>query len=926
MKKIIYLALIFFISELSFSQNYYIVFAANLNSSGGVHREDASGADLYYCKYNSITKTISDLTGLTTDTSAIEWFPSLSPDCKWIAYNSTKNNVHEIKLINRTTKEITSIYSGGRYPEWIDNSKLLISNIKPGKKGIYQLDLDLNGTKPALLSEKSITDSIKCPGTSEQSDAYPFPDYKKIAFHSIKSGQYVSAVSVINTDGTGFENLTNWEGVGHVIVNSTGDELIYSGASNGIPIVMKLPSKTKVALSLPKTGNEMSPYGNPFNGYPGVHWTYPAWGTSSRSLVFSAQAANASGQYEKSRLYIVDFDTDWKNPGITDFSTLIETASGKSGKEFCTASIRAVPFVLTDKTVIHVNLVSHNVNAEDNPAYPDYLSDTAAFWKQRSDVVELAKMCKDEGVKYNYETDWNFLMALDRYDKPMPQSNNKTLLRYITEDLGFEVDGSLHGSKYNNADLVYLFNKSGITRNSTIGGFIASPPDSFQFDTYKNGITSKLDPSFKWYPEILHAPATYKHINEDQIAFSGIWKPKGKTEFTVHDNNGPLTCVGIYNGEADGLRDLLVKQENNQLLPGKIYTQTVFLSQNNLNLDTYRKMIRSFSKYVSEGKMKWVGIRELVEIWKTDYNSEPNQFLFDAKAPALLTDSAVNISSSGATLKGSCIAKSGNYSLSFEYGPTPSMGSETAATPSSASGLTPINCSAQLNALTAGTKYYYRIKASGGGAVYIGLITEFTTSAAQLSAPTLLSPENNMTNALLKPKLTWAAVSGASSYNLQLSLTPGNWSTPVVNINNITTPEITLSDPLQANKSYFWRVQAQSASVSGPWSEIRKFTTTATNSVERTGNDIPNEFSLMQNYPNPFNPETKIRFSLNKAEHVSLIIFDVLGREVETLISKPLDPGKYEKTWNTKNLASGIYFYKLKTASNVITKKMILSR
>jgi hypothetical protein len=96
--------------------------------------------------------------------------------------------------------------------------------------------------------------------------------------------------------------------------------------------------------------------------------------------------------------------------------------------------------------------------------------------------------------------------------------------------------------------------------------------------------------------------------------------------------------------------------------------------------------------------------------------------------------------------------------------------------------------------------------------------------------------------------------------------------------------------------------------------------------IEKLGNEIPTTCSLEQNYPNPFNPSTKIRFSVSKTESVSLKIYDALGREVETLISESLNPGTYEKTWNSKNLASGIYFYKLKTASNVITKKMILSK
>lgn len=908
----------------SFSQSYYIIFASNLNSSGGVHREDASGADLYCVKFNSETKTVSNLIRLTTDTTSTEWFPSLSPDLKWIAYNHTKDNTHEIRIVNLSTKEITSIYSGGRYPEWIDNTRLLISNQKPGKRGIYQLDLDLSGTTPALLSEKAITDTIKCPGTSQQSDASPFPGYNKIVFHSIKSDAYVSAVSVINTDGTGFENLTNWEGVGHAIVNSIGDEIVYTSANNGIPMILKTATKTKSGLLLPRTGIDMAAYGNPFPGYPAVHWTYPAWGISDHSLIFSAQAANSSGDYEKSRIYLTNFDSMWRNAEITDISTLIETIAGKSGKEFCTASLREITGSGLPP-IVYVNVVSHNVNYEDNSAYPNFLVDTTSFWKQRNDIVEFAKMCKEEGVKYNFETDWNFLMALDQYDKPMTNSNNKKLLKYLTEDLGFEVDACLHGSKYTYGDMGYLLNKQGITQdiNVTVGGFIAAPPDSFLFDNFKNGIASKLEPGFVWYPKILHAPATYKHRNEDTIMFSGIWKPKSKAEFTAHDNNGPLICVGIYNGDVNGLTDLLVRQENGELSDGKMYTATIFQTQNSLNPESFRSTISSFSKYVSAGQMRWVGIKELADIWQNEYSSEPNQFLYDSNLPILQTDSASSVSNSGATLRGRCMPNNNNVTMGFEYGTTASLGSYITGSPANASGENLVNYSAALSSLNANTKYYYRAKVTGTFGTYYGLIFDFTTSTAQLTAPIQVSPNDNQSNVSTKPTFTWNAVTGASSYTLQISTSVGNWTNPLVSITGITQAGVTLANHLSVSTVYFWRVQALSGTLAGPWSNIRRFTTSSVLSVNDKER-IPSEFILYQNYPNPFNPTTKIKFGLPKTGIVQLLLYDALGREVKKILNGELEAGYHEVEFTSTGLSSGIYFYRIKSGSFTSIRKMIL--
>lgn len=924
MKILLPFIIIILFSVESFSQSYYIIFASNLNSSGGVHREDASGADLYCVKYNSETKTVSDLVRLTSDADATEWFPSLSPDLKWIAYNYTKDNAHEIRIVNRSTKEITSIYPGGRFPEWIDNTRLLISNQKPGKKGIYQLDLDMSGTRPVLLSEKAITDTINCPGTSQQSDSYPFTGYNRIVFHSIKSGEYVSAVSVINTDGTGFENLTNWEGVGHAIVNTSGDEIVYTTASNGIPMILKTATKAKSGLMLPRTGSDMAAYGNPFPGYPAVHWTYPAWGISVHSLIFSAQAANSSGDYEKSRIYLTTFDSAWRNAQITDLSTLIESLAGKSGKEFCTASLREITGSGLPP-IVYVNVVSHNVNYEDNSAYPNFISDTTSFWDQRNDIVEFAKMCKDEGVKYNFETDWNFLMALDQYDKPMVNSNNKKLLKYLTEDLGFEVDACLHGSKYNHGDMGYLFNKQGITQdvNLTVGGFIAAPPDSFLFDNFKNGIASKLDPGFVWYPKILHAPATYKHRNEDTIMFSGVWKPKSKTEFTAHDYNGPLTCVGIYNGDVNGLIDLLIRQENGELTDGKMYTATIFQTQNSLDPESFRGTIRSFSKYVSAGKMRWVGIKELADIWESEYNSEPNQYLYNTTLPILQTDSASSVSTSGAMLRGRCVPNNNSVTMGFEYGTTTSLGSYIAGSPANASGENPVNYSAAVSSLNPGTKYYYRARVTGTFGTYFGLIFDFTTGTASLTAPVQISPGDNQSNVPTKPAFTWNAVTGASSYTLQLSNSVGNWTNPVVSITGITQTNATLTNHLSTSTIYFWRVQAVSGTFAGPWSNIRRFTTSSVLPVNDK-EQIPDKFTLYQNYPNPFNPATKIKFGLPKNGNVKLILYDALGREVREIISGEFEAGYHEVEFNSKGLSSGIYLCRLKSGDFLATRKMIL--
>jgi cyclomaltodextrinase len=86
----------------------------------------------------------------------------------------------------------------------------------------------------------------------------------------------------------------------------------------------------------------------------------------------------------------------------------------------------------------------------------------------------------------------------------------------------------------------------------------------------------------------------------------------------------------------------------------------------------------------------------------------------------------------------------------------------------------------------------------------------------------------------------------------------------------------------------------------------------------------PKTFSLMQNYPNPFNPSTQISYSIPAANFVTLKVYDILGREVQTLVNDRKQAGTYSVVFNASKLASGIYFYRLTSGDFVQTKKMIL--
>ncbi|HMR40187.1 MAG TPA: T9SS type A sorting domain-containing protein [Ignavibacteria bacterium] len=86
----------------------------------------------------------------------------------------------------------------------------------------------------------------------------------------------------------------------------------------------------------------------------------------------------------------------------------------------------------------------------------------------------------------------------------------------------------------------------------------------------------------------------------------------------------------------------------------------------------------------------------------------------------------------------------------------------------------------------------------------------------------------------------------------------------------------------------------------------------------------PEGFKLYQNYPNPFNPETVISYELQASNHVKLLVYDILGNEVATLVNEKLSPGTYFVKWNASGFTSGIYYYTLKSGEKIESKKMLL--
>jgi len=94
--------------------------------------------------------------------------------------------------------------------------------------------------------------------------------------------------------------------------------------------------------------------------------------------------------------------------------------------------------------------------------------------------------------------------------------------------------------------------------------------------------------------------------------------------------------------------------------------------------------------------------------------------------------------------------------------------------------------------------------------------------------------------------------------------------------------------------------------------------------IQREGNNVSEKYELLQNYPNPFNPVTTIKYNIPKTDYVRLVVCDMLGREIITLVNEKQASGSYKAVWDASAYPSGVYFYRIITGGLIETKKMLL--
>jgi hypothetical protein len=219
-----------------------------------------------------------------------------------------------------------------------------------------------------------------------------------------------------------------------------------------------------------------------------------------------------------------------------------------------------------------------------------------------------------------------------------------------------------------------------------------------------------------------------------------------------------------------------------------------------------------------------------------------------------------------------------------------------------------------LNGTQEGQKYYWRVQAKNiAGSGPWSDVSNFTI----IVAPTDLVLKSSALNEIT---LTWKDRSKVEDgYVIERKQSQDTSFTVIDTLKGSRNEYV---DEIVEVQNYTYRVKAYKDSAESEYSNEASIILTGIKDAE----EMPTEYSISQNYPNPFNPTTKIKFALPKTAQTEIIIYDLLGREIQTLINKELKAGYHEINIDANNFSSGVYFYRIQSGDFTHTKKMILMR
>jgi len=196
--------------------------------------------------------------------------------------------------------------------------------------------------------------------------------------------------------------------------------------------------------------------------------------------------------------------------------------------------------------------------------------------------------------------------------------------------------------------------------------------------------------------------------------------------------------------------------------------------------------------------------------------------------------------------------------------------------------------------------------------------------------PEQVYPVNGQNDVTVPVTFSWHPLTSYTRFDLEIY----DGDVIVAGFHNIQDSEFQYDGFLKAGREYNWRIRSKNPGYKieniSVWTAAENFTIAPEGSKLSASNLSNAKNVLLQNYPNPFNPSTKISYGIKSESHVKLVVYDLTGREVKTLVDRFKTPGSYSESFNASDLPSGVYIYRLEVKSGEASgsftsvKKMIL--
>ncbi len=615
-----------------------IAFSANLQTGIELHRDSKDGADLFVGTLDLDSGAVTDVRMVAGGQGA-QWFPDLSPDGDYLAYNDTVGRTNRVVVVNLVTMDKVVVAENGRFPAFAPDSRTLFYSSSPAG-ALHTYDLR-TGVVGELTHASPLED--------------PFPvGATHVAAHTSKDGGM--ALPVVVDLATGKEQVFDAKRFGHLTATPSGDrilageatssQLFYAESRGGGGWSEFTPLVSDLGASIAALDSSFSRDGQ-------ILLSYPSWPTDDL-LVVSAQGTKAGTQRKRlsttiAKLFMVDLSggktrlraiklADYGGASFEIHSLCSDVVAGLDasrvgGQAFvlgAAAHQGTAPAASRGGSLVYVVTTARNKDP-DNPKAADYQADKAAFTKHRNGVIAMAKALDAAGIAWNWQPDWNFLEGVVKHEVQgkdsslLAQTEGLNIVRWLVK-LGVEINPHSHESGgYNYADVAYLIEKSGAEAAPVVGGHIWDHAEAGYSDwpRWSGGLTGSKYSKASWQPVLLAGGSTMGHQGEE--IYTGVWRPTERAFYT-HDPNGSMVAIGNMSASPQVLFPFL-EQIQAGGVPAGMYTASFNLEAYEAEKGDYvdgamADLVAGLVKYRDSGQIQFVQCSDIPRIWAELYGSQ----------------------------------------------------------------------------------------------------------------------------------------------------------------------------------------------------------------------------------------------------------------------------------------------------------------